>query len=108
MKTTIYMHHKILLYTSAGASNKTAHLPEKYEAESFVNNKLSLIKPKYYFMFATRPLYMYNIQTVEPRYSETLANNKVVDTAKFFTPVRAKCKKENLDITKPHFIEHIL
>lgn len=35
MKTTIYMHHKILLYTSAGASNKTAHLPEKYEAERF-------------------------------------------------------------------------
>lgn len=74
----------------------------------FVNNKLSLIKPKYYFLFATTPLYMYNIQTVEPWYSETLANNKVVDTAKFFTPVRAKCKKENLDITKPHFIKHIL
>lgn len=59
-------------------------------------------------MFATRPLHMYNIQTVEPRYSETLSNNKVVDTAKFFTPVRAQCKKKNLDITKPHFIKHIL
>jgi len=51
-------------------------------------------------MFATRPLHMYNIETVEPRYSETLSNDKVVDTAKFFSPVRAKCKKENLDITK--------
>ena len=48
------------------------------------------------------------VRTVEPRYKNLYITKSSVELTVFLIPAIVKCMENNLDLTKPHYSEHIL